>query len=216
MDGTRRRGEAAPDRDRDGGTANHCRRASVVSQRLEGERAGDARLAMVHVSSHSRQRHKVMTVIVFASVSTRLPWQNGHAVGRLTTSLNRDSDIVGVSILPSSRYAHCSLVHTRGRTTASVPGLSRRDRRLRVQQRTAGRHPAPSRRVDLATLGTIRDRSGLSSRASVSSLTRKYVATLESSRQRAMQHRRAALILSRSRALTGALHEHRARVCNRN
>ena len=40
---------------------------------------------------------------------------------RLTTSLNRDSDIVGVSILPSSRYAHCSLVHTR-RRTASVPG----------------------------------------------------------------------------------------------
>jgi hypothetical protein len=51
---------------------------------------------MVHVSSHSLQRHKVVTVIVLASVSIRLPWQNGQAVGRLIASLNRDSDIVGV------------------------------------------------------------------------------------------------------------------------
>jgi len=62
----------------------------------DGERAVDARLAMVHVPSHSRQRHKVATVIVFASVSIRLPWQNGQAVGRLTASLNRDSDTVCV------------------------------------------------------------------------------------------------------------------------
>jgi len=62
-----------------------------------GERDVDAaRLAIVHVASHSRQRHKVMTVIVLASVSTRLPWQNGHAVGLLIVSFNRDSDIVGV------------------------------------------------------------------------------------------------------------------------
>jgi hypothetical protein len=62
------------------------------------ERAGDVgRLAIVHVSSQSRQRHKVATVIVFASVSTRLPWQNGHLVGRAIASLNRNSDIVAVS-----------------------------------------------------------------------------------------------------------------------
>jgi|SoiMethySBSTD1v2_1073268.scaffolds.fasta_scaffold457041_5 hypothetical protein len=68
-----------------------------ASQRVKGERDVDAaRLAIVHVASHSRQRHKVMTVIVLASVSTRLPWQNGHAVGLLTASFNRDSDIVGV------------------------------------------------------------------------------------------------------------------------
>ena len=49
-----------------------------ASQRVKGERAVDAaRLAIVHVASHSRQRHKVLTVIVWASVSTRLPWQNG-------------------------------------------------------------------------------------------------------------------------------------------
>jgi hypothetical protein len=68
-----------------------------ASQRVKRERAVDAaRLAIVHVASHSRQRHKVVTVIVLASVSTFLPWQNGHAVGRLITSFNRDSDIVGV------------------------------------------------------------------------------------------------------------------------
>jgi len=59
-------------------------------------RLGAARLAIVHVSSHSRQRHKVLAVIVLASVSSRLPWQNGHAVGRSIASLNRNSDIVGV------------------------------------------------------------------------------------------------------------------------
>jgi hypothetical protein len=79
---------------------------------VDGERAVDARLAMVHVPSHSRQRHMVATVIVLASVSIRLPWQNGQAVGRLAASLIRDSDIIGVFILPSSRlvalftYAH--------------------------------------------------------------------------------------------------------------
>jgi hypothetical protein len=55
-----------------------------------------ARLAIVHVASHSRQRHKVITVIVLASVSSRLPWQNGHAVGLLMVSFNRDSDMVGI------------------------------------------------------------------------------------------------------------------------
>ena len=65
--------------------------------KVEGERAGDtARLAIVHVSSHSRQRHKVVTVMVLAMVSTRLPSQNGHVVGRVTASLNRDSDIVAM------------------------------------------------------------------------------------------------------------------------
>jgi hypothetical protein len=68
-----------------------------ASQRVKGERHVDAtRLAIVHVASHSRQRHKVVIVIVLASVSTRLPWQNGHAVGLLIVSFNRDSDIVGV------------------------------------------------------------------------------------------------------------------------
>jgi hypothetical protein len=79
---------------------------------VDGERAVDARLAMVHVPSHSRQRHKVVTVIVLASVSTRLPWQNGQAVGRLTASLIRDSDIIGVfhlafiTVVALFTYAH--------------------------------------------------------------------------------------------------------------
>ena len=45
-----------------------------AGQREKDERDLDAaRLAIVHVASHSRQRHKVATVIVLASVSTRLP-----------------------------------------------------------------------------------------------------------------------------------------------
>jgi hypothetical protein len=43
--------------------------------------------------------------MVLASVSTRVPRQNGHVAGRLTASLNRDSDIVG--IFPSgARVTH--------------------------------------------------------------------------------------------------------------
>jgi hypothetical protein len=58
------------------------------------ERAEDAaRLAIVHVPSHSRQRHNVVTLITFASVSMILPLQNGHAVGLDTGSLNGDSRI---------------------------------------------------------------------------------------------------------------------------
>jgi hypothetical protein len=93
-----------------------------ATQRVKGERHVDAtRLAIVHVASHSRQRHKVVTVIVLASVSTRLPWQNGHAVGLSIASFNRDSDIVDVFILPSSRFSQCSLMHTR----ANCRGLAR-------------------------------------------------------------------------------------------
>jgi hypothetical protein len=44
-------------------------------------------------------------VMVFASVSTTLPWQNGHLVGRMTGSFNRDSVIVAVSPGRASRHA---------------------------------------------------------------------------------------------------------------
>ena len=71
------------------------RRRGALYVPVERERAGDAaRLAIDHVFSHCRQRHKVLTVMVLAMVSTRLPWQNGHAAGRGTSSLNRDSDIL--------------------------------------------------------------------------------------------------------------------------
>ena len=44
---------------------------------------------MVHVRSQWRQRQKVVfTVMTFARVSTALPLQNGHMVGRVTTSSN--------------------------------------------------------------------------------------------------------------------------------
>jgi len=62
---------------------------------VESERVGEARwLAIVHVSSHSRQRHKVMAVIVLASVSMRLPRQNGHVAWRVAASPSCDSGIV--------------------------------------------------------------------------------------------------------------------------
>ena len=43
---------------------------------------------MVHVCSHLRQRHIVLTVKTFASVSIALPLQNGHSVGRVTVSVS--------------------------------------------------------------------------------------------------------------------------------
>lgn len=89
---------------------------------MEGERAVDARLAMVHVSSHSRQRHKVVTVIVLASVSTRLPWQKGHAAGRPIASLNRDSDIVSILHLA---FIKVSALFTNAHETADCRGLAR-------------------------------------------------------------------------------------------
>jgi hypothetical protein len=49
---------------------------------------------MLHVLSHSRHRHIVVTLMTFASVSTALHLQNGHMVGRVTGVLNRGSDIV--------------------------------------------------------------------------------------------------------------------------
>jgi hypothetical protein len=54
-------------------------------------------LAIVQVSSHPRQRHKVVTLMTFARVSTALLLQNGHIVGRVTTWLGRDSYIFAVS-----------------------------------------------------------------------------------------------------------------------
>ena len=52
------------------------------------------RLAMVHVCSHSRQRHNVVTVMTFASVSTILPLQNGQSVWRVTGPVNCESGMV--------------------------------------------------------------------------------------------------------------------------
>ena len=52
---------------------------------------GALTLAMVHVRSHSRQRQAVATVMTLASVSKILPLQNGHPVGRATSSANCES-----------------------------------------------------------------------------------------------------------------------------
>jgi hypothetical protein len=61
------------------------------------ERVEDAlRLAIVHVSSHSRQRQTAVTVMTFAMVSMILPLQNGHTAGRATPSANRESGIMWV------------------------------------------------------------------------------------------------------------------------
>lgn len=57
--------------------------------RYRGQVEDAAWLAIVHVSSHSRQRHNVLTVIVLASVSMILPEQKGHVVGRVTGSSSR-------------------------------------------------------------------------------------------------------------------------------
>jgi hypothetical protein len=65
---------------------------------VEGERAEDAaRLAIVHVSSHARHRHKVVTVTTLASVSMALLRQNGQSAGRVTTSFDADIDVWSLS-----------------------------------------------------------------------------------------------------------------------
>jgi hypothetical protein len=57
----------------------------VLYRILEGKRAGAAaRLAIVQVSSQPRHRHKVVTEIIFASVSMTLLPQQGHNLGRMT------------------------------------------------------------------------------------------------------------------------------------
>jgi hypothetical protein len=62
-----------------------------------------ARLAIVHVCSHSRQRQNVVRVMTFASVSMLLPLQKGQTVGRATTSSPRDSVILIIFLSRLSR-----------------------------------------------------------------------------------------------------------------
>ena len=57
---------------------------------------------MVHVPSHVRQRHNVVTVKTFASVSMTLPLQNGQSVGRVTAPVNCESGKVFTPFFLSS------------------------------------------------------------------------------------------------------------------
>ena len=63
-----------------------------------------ARLLIVHVPSHVRHRQNVVSVRTLASVSTTLPLQNGHMVGRVTVLLNRESSGNDIRI-PRARAA---------------------------------------------------------------------------------------------------------------
>lgn len=49
--------------------------------------------------SHCRQRHSVVTLMTFASVSTARLWQNGHFVGRLRVSSALSSNVI---LIPQS------------------------------------------------------------------------------------------------------------------
>lgn len=49
---------------------------------------------MVHVCSHLRQRHNVVAVMTFASVSMIVPLQNGQPVWRGTVPVNGESGMV--------------------------------------------------------------------------------------------------------------------------
>ena len=63
------------------------------------KRPGDPGLfAIVQVFSHSRHRQQVAGVITLASVSNRLPWQNGHMAGRVAVSAESNSNIVAASV----------------------------------------------------------------------------------------------------------------------
>ena len=58
-------------------------------------------LAIVHVSSHARQRQTVDSVTTLARVSMTLPLQIGHADGRATSPANRESGMKSFPFLTS-------------------------------------------------------------------------------------------------------------------
>ena len=74
-------------------------------------------LAIVQVPSHARHRQNVVAVMTLARVSTTLLLQNGHIAGRITFSLNSESDIVFSSLSDSFK----STV----RSTTEVAGTAR-------------------------------------------------------------------------------------------
>jgi len=85
------------------------------------KRPGDPGLfAIVQVFSHSRHRQQVAVVITLASVSNRLPWQNGHMAGRVAASAEYDSNIVAVSISNARAVMFLHPSHTLG-----LPGSPR-------------------------------------------------------------------------------------------
>ena len=97
---------------------------SLAYLRVEGERGGEAaRLSIVHVFAHSRQDHNVLTVIALAIVSTRVPRQNGHVVGRVTASVSSESDIVAMfpSDVRDTTMIRSPLRHAVSLRSAGVP-----------------------------------------------------------------------------------------------
>jgi hypothetical protein len=90
-------------------------------------RAGAALwLAIVQVRSQVRQRQNVLTVMTFASVSTALPRQNGHAAGRVTGPLTPDSDTSLSRCAMRTTARHIPMMRAqlrRPRSTAAFPGI---------------------------------------------------------------------------------------------
>jgi hypothetical protein len=78
---------------------------SPAAGRYLERREDMARLARVHVCSHSRQRQTLVSEMTLASVPTILPSQEGHLVGRATASAGRNSDIREVS----HRFSHSTV-----------------------------------------------------------------------------------------------------------
>lgn len=63
---------------------------------------------MVHVCSHLRQRHNVVTVMTFASVSMIVPLQNGQAVWRGTVPVNGESGMVFTPLFQARCWRLCA------------------------------------------------------------------------------------------------------------
>jgi hypothetical protein len=106
----------------------------VTARCQRGRSRDEARPAMVHVCSQTRHRQYVVTVTVFARVSTSRLLQNGHTLGRTTVarlSVRRSSvmsDSISVDGHPRVRpTVHggirgiCSLLH-RSPDQARFPG----------------------------------------------------------------------------------------------
>jgi hypothetical protein len=95
--------------------------AKALATTYRARATATAQPAIVHVLPQARQRQYVVSVMTFASVSTALPWQNGHRLGRATVRVTRDSDIRWVLQVEPVR---------KGDTSGLIPGCQTEHDRL--------------------------------------------------------------------------------------
>ena len=88
------------------------------------------RVAIVHVCSHLRQRHIVLTVRTFASVSIALPLQNGHSVGRVTVSVRSELLIMFLYTGHAGSFRDSLVFKSEQRASVASPTIADSEPRL--------------------------------------------------------------------------------------